>query len=230
MDYERAEKTLREYEQLVTEYQALAEPDAIFPVLRAPARRVNWVLARLTPDKLKVTGVRLRDHAAALALVQQALDVIQAIKRMKAAEGESGDPVLPMNLLDPVIYDAAIRHWQAGHYRIAVAEASTNLDEFTRRRLRRTDGFGTALMDDAFTGNPPLPGKSRLRCPDDQSSQQAGALSFARGCVMAIRNPAHHQKPYWNPVTAFHHLVALSQVAWWVRTWKVETYVPPAEG
>ncbi len=33
----------------------------------------------------------------------------------------------------------------------------------------------------------------------------------------------------WNPLTAFHHLVALSQVAHYFRDWKIDTYSPPPQ-
>jgi hypothetical protein len=194
------------------------------PGLRMPARRVNGVLTRLTPDHGRVTGKTLTDHMAALVLVERALALIDLTRQMKAAEGEFGDPVLPMRLLDPLVQDAATKHWQTGHYRIAVGEAATNIDRYTQRRLERFDISGSALMEAAFSANPPQPGKPRLRCPGNQASeavrsQQVGALNYAKACFMTMRNPAHHQKGDWNPLTAFHHLASLSQVAWWVRNW-----------
>jgi hypothetical protein len=237
MDYERAETALRAYVERVGECQERAESpseerQAAIPALRMPARRVNGVLASLTPDHGRVTGKTLKDHMAALALVERALAVIDLARQMKTAEGEFGYPVFPMRLLDPLVHDAAIKHWQFGHYRIAVGEAATNVDRYTQRRLERFDISGSALMDAAFSANPPQFGKPRLRCPGNQvseavKSQQSGALNYAKACFMTMRNPAHHQKGDWNPLTAFHHLVSLSQVAWWVRTWELVTYTPP---
>ena len=137
-----------------------------------------------------------------------------------------------MRLLDPLVHEAATKHWQFGHYRIAVGEAATNVDRYTQRRLERFDISGTALMEVAFSANPPQPGKPRLRCPGNQvseavKSQQVGALNYAKACFMTMRNPAHHQKGDWNPLTAFHHLASLSQVAWWVRNWDLVRYVAP---
>ncbi len=87
-------------------------------------------------------------------------------------------------------------------------------------------------MGDAFSLNPPEPGKPRLRCPGGLASeavrsQQVGALNYSKACFMAMRNPAHHQKGDWNPLTAFHFLVSLSQVATWVRHWHVERAPDP---
>src|SRR5215831_9153292 len=123
MDYQRAEKALREYEGRVNAYDGLSDQELI-PELRIAAHKVNGVLRRLTPDHDQVTGKTLGDHRAAVDLAQQALAVIGATKQLSAAEAESGYPVLPMNLLDPVIHPVAIGYWRAGRYRTAVAEAS----------------------------------------------------------------------------------------------------------
>jgi Protein of unknown function (Hypoth_ymh) len=235
MDYQRAETTLRAYMELVGQTEepteSLSEEQQTeVPALRTPARHVNGVLTRLTPDHGQVTGKTLRDHMVALALVEQALSLIDLARQMQAAEDEFGYPVLPMRLLDPLVQDAATRHWRSGHYRIAVGEAATNVDRYTQRRLERFDISGTTLMEAAFSASPPQAGKPRLRCPGNQASeavksQQVGALNYAKACFMTMRNPAHHQKGDWNPLTAFHHLVSLSQVAWWVRNWDLVSYV-----
>jgi len=235
MDYLKAETALRAYVELVSRCEEQAAPlseeqQIAAPALRMPARRVNGVLTGLTPDHRRVTGKALQDHMAALVLVRDALVLIDLTRQMKAAEAEFGSPVLPMRLLDPLVQDAAIKHWPFGHYRIAVAEAATNVDRYTQRRLERSDISGTKLMEAAFSTDPPQVGKPRLRCPGNQASedvksQQTGALNYAKSCFMTMRNPAHHQKGDWNPLTAFHHLVSLSQVAWWVRNWEVESYV-----
>ena len=231
MNYETANEALRSYVRLVNETGQQAElgtkRSEVCPRLRLPARAVNRVLSSLTPDHNKVTGKTLADHEAALPYAERALELITTAQAMKTAEHDCGAPMLPMTLLDPIVRDAARRHWEAGHYRIAVGEAATNLDRYTQRRLQRFDVTGTELMRDAFSLNPPVPGKARLRCPGDLTSttvraQQTGALNYSQGCFMAMRNPAHHQKGDWNPLTAFHFLVSLSQVATWVRHWDVK--------
>jgi hypothetical protein len=231
MDYERANEVLRRYVRLVNETGQQARLSTkrteVFPSLRMPARAVNRVLSSLAPDHNKVTGKTLADHEAALPLAEQALELINATQTMRTAERDYGGPVLPMALLDPLVRDAARRHWEAGHYRIAVGEAATNVDRYTQRRLERFDVSGAHLMSDAFSLNPPGPGKPRLRCPggldsEGVRSQQVGAFNYSQACFMAMRNPAHHQKGDWNSLTAFHFLVSLSQVATWVRHWDVE--------
>jgi hypothetical protein len=100
-----------------------------------PARRVNQTLGRLAPDAHRVTGVTLSDHTAALCFVEQAQDVISASRQIDGAQAENGSPVLPMTVLDPLVYQAAIKHWKHGHYRIAVGEAaeSVNLNKAPSR-------------------------------------------------------------------------------------------------
>ena len=74
--------------------------------------------------------------------------------------------------------------------------------------------------------------RRRLRCPATQTTRRSrarkeGARAFAIGTFQAIRNPAHYLTGDGNLVTAFHHLVALSQVAHWFRSWNIAQYVPP---
>ncbi|MFD0633093.1 TIGR02391 family protein [Catenulispora yoronensis] len=71
-----------------------------------------------------------------------------------------------------------------------------------------------------------------MRCPGNPAnetvrSQQEGARSFSIGTFQAIRNPAHHLTGDWNPDLAFHHLAALSQVAYWFRYWNIDRYYSP---
>ena len=87
-------------------------------------------------------------------------------------------------------------------------------------------------MNETFSSDPPKPDRPRLRCPVDHAlvtnrDQQAGARQIAAGAFLAIRNPAHHMTGDWNPVTAFHHLSVLSQVAQYFRHWNVIEHVPP---
>ena len=121
MDFQGAETTLRAYRELVGQCEERAESlseeqQTAVPALRMPARRVNRGLTSLTPDHGRVTGKTLRDHLAALALVERALALIDLARQMKAAEVEFGSPVLPLRLLDPVV-----RAWPAWSYTDFVA-------------------------------------------------------------------------------------------------------------
>jgi Protein of unknown function (Hypoth_ymh) len=104
---------------------------------------------------------------------------------------------------------------------------------FAQQQLGRRDLSDKKLMQEAFSDKPPEPGKARLRCyklgrpTEAVHAQQDGARDFSSGTFQAIRNPSHHAPGDWNPLTAFHHLVALSQVAQYLRDWKLVRFVPP---
>jgi hypothetical protein len=122
--------------------------------------------------------------------------------------------------------------WLAGKYRQAVNDAATSLNVYAQGRIGRHDISDKHLMAQAFSEKDPEAGKSRLRCPGNPEtetvrSQLDGARVFAIGTFQAIRNPAHHLTGDWNPALAFHHLAALSQVAYWFRNWDVARYTPP---
>jgi len=141
-------------------------------------------------------------------------------------------PVLPIDLLDRVVFSAAIAHWNAGHFRNAVGDAAVAVNRLTQQRVGRTDISDRELMSHTFSDDAPKPGEKRLRCPGDPTtesvrSQQLGAKLFAMGYYAAFRNPANHLPGDWNPVTAFQYLAAFSIVADWVRRWRVEQYVAP---
>jgi uncharacterized protein (TIGR02391 family) len=124
--------------------------------------------------------------------------------------------------------------WDKGNYRHAVADAATNISNFTQNRLGRHDISDRELMAQAFSDKPPEYGKPRLRCPGKRSSEtskslQQGAALFAMGTFQAIRNPAHHSTGDGEPIAAFEDLVALSKVARWVTEWHVDQYHEPID-
>jgi hypothetical protein len=113
-----------------------------------------------------------------------------------------------------------------------VSDAATSLNRFAQDRPGRHDISDKDLMGQVFSDKEPEEGKARLRCPGTPTarpfrSQQEGAQAFAIGTFQAIRNPAHHLTGDWNPVTAFHYLTALSQIAHWFCEWNIERYFPP---
>lgn len=193
---------------------------------------VNSVLHDLAPDLRPIRASRVSEHLAAWPLVERALTILGSWEAMTASQQLSGQPVLPMSALDPVVSEAALPLWLAGKYRQAVNDAATSLNSFVQARLGRHDISDKDLMAQAFSDKGPEPGKSRLRCPGNPEnetvrSQQEGARAFSIGVFQAIRNPSHHVTGDWNPALAFHHLVALSQVAYWFRNWDIARYVPP---
>lgn len=229
--------------QYVTEYWALVKKGEKQPplsgdrraVMRDVNRRlptVNKILHDLAPDLRPISASRVSEHLAAWPLVERALMVLGSWEAMTASHELAGQPVLPMSALDPVVSEPALPLWLAGKYRQAVNDAATSLNSFVQARIGRHDISDKDLMAQAFSDKEPEAGKARLRCPGNPEtetvrSQQEGARAFSIGTFQAIRNPAHHVTGDWNPVLAFHHLAALSQVAYWFRNWNIARYIPP---
>jgi len=194
--------------------------------------RVNRILQELAPDLRPIRASMVNDHLAAWSTVERALGILKRWEAMASLQQTVGEPVLSMSVLDPVIGHAALPLWMAGKYRQAVNDAATHLNIFVQMRIGRDDISDKDLMAQAFSDKAPEKGKARLRCPgslenETVRSQQEGARAFSIGTFQAIRNPAHHLTGDWNPALAFHHLAALSQVAYWFRHWNVERYTPP---
>jgi Protein of unknown function (Hypoth_ymh) len=236
MDREAAFRKLTEHWESVGKAEKLPmlskERRDAMKVVNARRSEVNTILSRLAPDLPLIHAKSLGEHLTSWPRLRRALDLFNGWRHMSDHQWTGGGPALPMTLLDPVIREVALPLWEAGKYRQAVSDAATNLNNFAQNRLVRHDISDKALMEQAFNDSEPEKGKSRLRCPGNSASetvkaQQAGARAFATGTFLAIRNPAHHMTGDWNPVTAFHHLVALSQVAHYFRDWEIERYIPP---
>jgi Protein of unknown function (Hypoth_ymh) len=236
MDYRWAEGLLGEYVQAVRDCGTLQvltkERRAAVKALNQRLPQINYILASLTPDQQFVSGSNLNWHEGNIPVIRRALGLLEGARAMRGAAEQLSGPVLPISLLDPVVFQAAIGHWTAGHYRNAVGDAAIAVNQFMQRRVGRTDISDRELMSHAFSEDEPKPTQKRLRCPGNPKSesvrsQQQGAKLFAMGCYAALRNPANHLSGDWNPVTAFQHLAAFSIVASWARDWRVEHYVAP---
>jgi hypothetical protein len=236
MDHIAALRQLTGYCERISQAQKLPafsrERRAVMKTVNAQVATVNQILRAITPDIRLISAHWLGDHVAALPHLYRALALLRGCGEMASHEWTGDGPALPLNVLDPVVANAAVPLFEAGKYRQAVADAATSVNQLTQNRLGRHDVSDKNLMAQAFSDDPPAQGKPRLRCPGDHRSlavrsMQQGALFMAQGCFQAIRNPATHMTGDWNPVTAAEHLAVLSVVARWVRHWDVVEYVPP---
>lgn len=234
MDRAKARKVLADYRRSRIDarvaIRAQDRSDAVAE-LNKQLPAVNNVLRDLTPDLSLIAARTFTKHLSAGPIVGKAMAILDAWERLDEARiAES--PALPLTMLDPVIANASLPLWNVGKYRQAVSDAATSLNAFAQQRLGRRDISDRKLMSEAFSDSAPKPGEARLRPYrlgrpiEGVSAQQEGARLFAMGVFQAIRNPAHHATGDWNPLTAFHHLVALSQVAHYIRDWKLSTYLP----
>lgn len=232
MNREKAEQVLHDYWEALKRANLTRwlSPERSDPVaaLNSKLPAVNIILRDLAPDLPLIKASNLGQHRSVRPILEKAWAILTKWKMLDQARiGER--PALPLTMLDPVIADAALPLWEVGKYRQAVNDAARSLNVFAQQRLGRRDISDKKLMADAFSDKPPEVGKARRRCyrlarpMESVHSQQEGAQLFAMGTFGAIRNPAHHVTGDWNPLTAFHHLVALSQVAHYFRDWKIET-------
>jgi hypothetical protein len=193
---------------------------------------VNRILRELAPDLPLIRARTIAQHGATWPYIQRAMRIINIGRELDRYKHPGIGVTFPLKFLDPVISEVAIPLWEANKFRQAVADAATSLNRFAQERLDRHNISDSALMNEAFSNEPPKEGKPRLRCAGDHrlvtiKDQQNGARQIANGAFLAIRNPAHHLTGDWNPATAFHYLTILSQVAYYFRHWVVEKYEPP---
>lgn len=234
MDYNEAISVLNEHKRLIAECGQTPwltkDRKAAVDRLNEHSPEVNAVLGYL---KLAgIGGTTLSWHRQSLGTINRGQILLTAGRTMAQVSAQLGHPALPMCVLRPVVHSVARPLWDKGNYRHAVADAATNVSNFTQRRLGRYDISDRELMAQAFSDKEPEYGKARLRCPGKRNSEtvrslQEGAKLFAMGTFQAIRNPVHHSIGNGEPIAAFEDLVALSKVAQWVEDWYVDKYCEP---
>ncbi|WP_262406253.1 TIGR02391 family protein [Protaetiibacter sp. SSC-01] len=155
---------------------------------------------------------------------------IAALERESELREKLGDtaPRVSAGDFHPWIWSGAQSLWQSGHYRSAVEDAAKKLNAETQNKLGRRDVSETDLFKQAFSLDPPVPGKARLRrAKDDGSdtyrSMQRGAMALAEGIYAGIRNPFNHEDPRdIDEQIGLEYLAALSVLARWVDESELE--------
>lgn len=195
--------------------------------LRRMEPTVKEILKRLDPELASFDFEARNGDTDARNAADRGLGILAERDEWETNLAPDG-PVVSASKLHPWVWQAAVTLWDSGHYRQAVHAAATALTAHTQAKLGRRDAADDALMQEAFSSNPPQPGKPRLRCPgdpDDQTvkSRQRGALQYAVGCYFSIRNPAAHESGEWDQQIALEHLAALSVLARWIDDWTLDT-------
>jgi hypothetical protein len=137
-------------------------------------------------------------------------------------------PQLDASHLHPWVWEGARSRWQSGHLSDAVFAASVQVNAETQKKLGRSDISEADLFKQAFTLDPPEPGKPRLRIGRNDgsktfSSLHRGVMAFAEGCYAAIRNPFGHTPGHTlSEDAALEQLAAFSVLARWVDEAEVE--------
>lgn len=130
------------------------------------------------------------------------------------------------------VWEAAMPMWNAGSGPDAVHAAARSVNARLQQKLDRHDISEADICRQAFSKDPPIVGKPRLRFPGDRGtdtwkSRQQGAMDFGAGCFEAIRNPAAHEHQLHLPEQiALEQLAALSLLARWIEECEVESAGP----
>lgn len=132
-------------------------------------------------------------------------------------------PQLAATGLHRWVWNAARDLWEDGHHRNAVHEAASKIEKMLQAKLGRGDVSGDRLIVEAFSLEPPAPGRPRLRfagidpTSERWKSAHGGAQAFGRGCVQGIRNWAAHELDEANEQLALEYLASLSVLARWIE-------------
>jgi uncharacterized protein (TIGR02391 family) len=112
------------------------------------------------------------------------------------------------------VWEAARTLWVDGHHRQAVHAAASQIDHHLQAKLGRYDVSGTRLAREAFSLDPPVPGRARLRFQWVESTSETfrsvheGARDFGAAAAQLIRNTAAH-----SPLQVLSDNVALEHLA-----------------
>jgi hypothetical protein len=169
-----------------------------------------------TPDSV-FTNAQIGGVRSVIAILEGAIHEIEL--------SEPSAPRIDMASLHPWIAGAAAGLWDDGHHRQAVDEATRAIEI----RLKAKTGLqltGVPLVTAAFNPARPKAGERRLRWDGFQegtpgwTNAHEGAMAFARGCMLRIRNLAEHEDT-WDEGEALESLAALSLLARWIDSARI---------
>ena len=179
--------------------------------------------------------IRRRDH-----LMMDVFGPIRArtyVALMAASTEDQEEPMVVRVVdLHPWVAEAAEPLFDDGHRRQAIIAAAQNLEKQWRELLGVATPNLTQLAQESFSANAPTTGHPRLRflaVGADTSSEvwrnaHVGAMQYAKGCAMRIRNlNLHHPgdaEP--GPGETVETLSALSVLARWVTDAELHTGDP----
>jgi hypothetical protein len=201
VDYDDTDRLIQEQLPLITRIAERAD-ESLAAKLRTDGGSYAWRYRTILETSHQLAGL---------------LSSLEEAERILGPRG----PKLAAANLHPWIWNAAVNLWDDGHRREAVQAAATALfDQHLPAKLG-VPGPPSAKdrISQAFTTDPPAPGKPRLRLddyPDPSSnwtSQHEGAKFFGMGCAQLIRNLATHTGTQPDGQSALEELAALSGLA-----------------
>ena len=195
-------------------------------LLRAREDQTRRVLARaLSRDTLpellyRHPGVSHISVRSGVDLITYALGKLRTEAETQAILGNDA-PMMSADALHPLIWDAASKHWNVGHYSAAVQRAATMLNAEVQDRVGRHDVSDAGLMQQTFSLDAPQAERPRLRWGGEDSdltvkAMRQGILNMSQGIFSAIRNPATHSTDDMARQEALEQLATLSILARWI--------------
>lgn len=187
--------------------------------LIGPYERIARAVDSRLADELRDTYARDADYAGPKC--RQVIGRLQSDEEIDEILGPTG-PRLAAKDLHPWIWNAAVDLWSDGHYREAIQRAATALFDSHIPAKLGVHGKPGDLVSQAFSTDPPQPGKARLRLPGYQEGTESwtnaheGAKLIGMGCVKAIRNLSTHDVDQPSEQEALEGLATLSMLARWV--------------
>jgi len=208
-----------------TTYSFISAGHMSFPVLRDKEDQVRRVLKHVLglsslPEILGTRDGRFYEVVGGIELATYALGRLRNDAETRAMIG-SNAPTMKADALHPLVWDAASKRWDSGHYSDAVQRAATFLNAHVQDITGRTDVSDNDLMSQTFSLSAPQPDKPRLRWPGDDSNltvkaMRVGILNMSQGVFSAIRNPATHSTEDMERQEALEQLATLSILARWI--------------
>ena len=147
---------------------------------------------------------------------------------LAGAEEVALSPVEARLELHPIVGLAAVH--LPDNPGVAVREAARDVEIMLRSKLGSLTGT-LAQLADAFSTDPPREGGARLRFDsapidtDHGKNLHLGALHFAKGCALRVRNVHQHHEAEVSPSIALEQLAALSLLARWIDEARLEAVV-----
>ncbi|AXL12653.1 TIGR02391 family protein [Microbacterium foliorum] len=196
-----------------------------FPVLRDKEDQVRRVLKHVLglktpPEILSTSSGNYYDVVGGIELATYAIGRLRNDAETRAMIGSSA-PTMQADALHPLVWDAASKRWDSGHYSDAVQRAATFLNAHVQDITGRTDVSDNDLMSQTFSLSEPQRNKPRLRWPGDDTNltvkaMRVGILNLSQGVFSAIRNPATHSTEDMERQEALEQLATLSILARWI--------------
>ncbi|GAA3771070.1 hypothetical protein GCM10022240_24080 [Microbacterium kribbense] len=160
-------------------------------------------------------------------MITYALGKLRTDAETRAILGNDA-PTMAADALHPLIWDAASKHWNVGHYSAAVQRAATTLNAEVQDRVGRHDVSDAGLMQQTFCLESPQAERPRLRWAGEDSdltvkAMRQGILNMSQGVFSAIRNPATHSTDDMARQEALEQLATLSILARWIHRCELVT-------